>query len=127
MGKALRLARQCQDNGLVKYWLEIVKETWICELSPLIESPVKSWRKGQRPNFDLISCNYFFPVEFFFRILFHCFSFSAVFSFFHLSSVLVQICRRIHAYLSFHIYLSDILHFSFLMHLTSKRGPCSFM
>ena len=40
---------------------------------------------------------------------------------------LVQIFRRIHAYLSFHIYLSDILHFSFLMHVTSKRGPYSFM
>ena len=36
MGIALRLARQCVDNGLVKYWLKkIVRETWICELSPL--------------------------------------------------------------------------------------------
>ena len=35
MGIELRLARQCQDNGLVKYWLKIVLETWICELSPL--------------------------------------------------------------------------------------------
>ena len=35
MGIALRLARQCQDNGLVKYWFKIVKETLICELSPL--------------------------------------------------------------------------------------------
>ena len=40
---------------------------------------------------------------------------------------LVQIFRRIRAYLSFHIYLSGILHFSFLMHVTSKRGPYSFM
>ena len=34
---ALRLARQCHDNGLVKYWFkkEIVQETWICELPPL--------------------------------------------------------------------------------------------
>ena len=40
---------------------------------------------------------------------------------------LVQIFRRVHAYLSFHIYLSDILHFSFLIHVTSKRGPYSFM
>ena len=39
----------------------------------------------------------------------------------------VQIFRRIHVYLSFQIYLSDILHFSFLMHVTSKRGPYSFM
>ena len=23
------------DNGLFKYWLKIVQETWICELSPL--------------------------------------------------------------------------------------------
>ena len=29
----LQLAHQCQDNGLVQYWLEIVQETWICELS----------------------------------------------------------------------------------------------
>ena len=36
MGIVLQLARQCQDNGLVKYWLKIVKETWICELSLLI-------------------------------------------------------------------------------------------
>ena len=36
---------------------------------------------------------------------------------------IVQIFRRIHAYLSFHIYFMDILHFSFLMHVTSKRGP----
>ena len=35
---------------------------------------------------------------------------------------LVQIFRRIHAYLSFHIYLSDILHFSFLMHVTGKMS-----
>ena len=42
-------------------------------------------------------------------------------------SKLVQIFRRIHAYLSFHVYLSDISHFSFLMHVTSKRGPYSFM
>ena len=39
MGIALRLARQCQDNGLVKYWLKKkkkkVRETWTCELSPL--------------------------------------------------------------------------------------------
>ena len=35
MGLSLRLARQCQDNELVKYWLEIVQETWICKLSPL--------------------------------------------------------------------------------------------
>ena len=35
MGVALRLARQCQDNRLVKYWLKIVQETWICEMSPL--------------------------------------------------------------------------------------------
>ena len=24
-----------RDNGLVKHWLKIVQETWICELSPL--------------------------------------------------------------------------------------------
>ena len=35
MGIALQLARQCQDNELVKYWLKIVQETWICELSLL--------------------------------------------------------------------------------------------
>ena len=35
MGTALQLAHQCQDNGLVKYWLKIVQETWIGELSPL--------------------------------------------------------------------------------------------
>ena len=35
MGLALRLARQCQEYGLVKYWLKIVGEAWICELSPL--------------------------------------------------------------------------------------------
>ena len=35
MGIALWLAYQGQDNGLAKYWLKIVKETWICELSPL--------------------------------------------------------------------------------------------
>ena len=35
MGIALRLARQCQDNGLVKYRLRIVLETSICELSTL--------------------------------------------------------------------------------------------
>ena len=35
IGIAVRLARQCQDNGLVKYWLKAVQETWICELSPL--------------------------------------------------------------------------------------------
>ena len=29
MGIALRLARQCQDNELVNYWLKIVQETWI--------------------------------------------------------------------------------------------------
>ena len=23
-----------QHNGLVKYWLKLVQETWICELSP---------------------------------------------------------------------------------------------
>ena len=40
---------------------------------------------------------------------------------------LVQIFRRIHAYLCFHVYLSDILHFPFLMHVTSKRGPYIFM
>ena len=34
-GIALRLARQCQDNGLVKYWIKTVQETWIYELSPL--------------------------------------------------------------------------------------------
>ena len=34
-GIALQLARQCQDSGLVKYWLKIVQETWICELLPL--------------------------------------------------------------------------------------------
>ena len=40
---------------------------------------------------------------------------------------IVQIFRHIHAYLSFHIYPSDILLFFFLMHVTSKRGPYSFM
>ena len=35
MGKALPQARQCQDNGHVHYWLKIVQETWICELSLL--------------------------------------------------------------------------------------------
>ena len=40
---------------------------------------------------------------------------------------IVQIVRRIHAYSSFHVYLSDMLHFSFLMNVTSKRGPYSFM
>ena len=36
MGMALRLASQCQDNGLVKYWFKKnVQETWIFELSPL--------------------------------------------------------------------------------------------
>ena len=35
MGLALRHARQCQDNGLVKYWLKVDQETWICELSLL--------------------------------------------------------------------------------------------
>ena len=39
MGIALRQALQCQDNGLVKYWLEIVQETWICEL-PLLNTLV---------------------------------------------------------------------------------------
>ena len=29
MGISLRLARQCQDNGIVKYWLRIVQETRI--------------------------------------------------------------------------------------------------
>ena len=29
---AFPLTRLCQDNGLVKYWLKIVQETWICEL-----------------------------------------------------------------------------------------------
>ena len=28
-------AFQCQVNGLVQYWLKVVQETWICELSPL--------------------------------------------------------------------------------------------
>ena len=32
MGTALRLARQCQDNRLVMYWLKLVQETWICDL-----------------------------------------------------------------------------------------------
>ena len=32
MGIALRLTRQCQDNGLVKK--DVVQDTWICELSP---------------------------------------------------------------------------------------------
>ena len=32
---ALRLARQCQDNRLVKHRLKIVQKTCICELSPL--------------------------------------------------------------------------------------------
>ena len=31
---ALRQGHQCQNNGLVKYWLDRVQETWICELSP---------------------------------------------------------------------------------------------
>ena len=31
----LRLACQCQDNGLVKIWLEMDQETCICELSPV--------------------------------------------------------------------------------------------
>ena len=35
MGIALRLAHQWQDNGLFRYWLEVVQETWICELLPL--------------------------------------------------------------------------------------------
>ena len=35
MRMALRLSRQCQDNIMVKHWLNIVQETWICELSPL--------------------------------------------------------------------------------------------
>ena len=35
MGIALRLVRQCQDNGLINCWLKIVQETGICELSPL--------------------------------------------------------------------------------------------
>ena len=35
MGTVLQLARQRQDDGMVKYWLKIVQETWICELSPL--------------------------------------------------------------------------------------------
>ena len=35
MGIVLQLARQCWDNGLVKYWLQIAQETWIYELSPL--------------------------------------------------------------------------------------------
>ena len=34
MGIALCLACQCKDNGMVKYWLKIVWETWICELLP---------------------------------------------------------------------------------------------
>ena len=34
---------------------------------------------------------------------------------------LVQIFRRIHAYLSFHIYLPDILHFCFLMHVKMSK------
>ena len=33
MDIALRQAIQWQDNGLVKYWIEIAQETWICELS----------------------------------------------------------------------------------------------
>ena len=33
MGTALRLFRQCQANGLIKFWLKLV--FWICELSPL--------------------------------------------------------------------------------------------
>ena len=32
---APRLACQSQDNGLVKYWLKVVQETWIGELSPI--------------------------------------------------------------------------------------------
>ena len=32
MGIALPLARQCQDNRLVKYWLKIVQETLICDM-----------------------------------------------------------------------------------------------
>ena len=35
MGTALRLAHPCLDNGLVKHWLKIFDETWICKLSPL--------------------------------------------------------------------------------------------
>ena len=36
MGIALQLAHQCQDNGLLKYWLEkIAQKTWICELLSL--------------------------------------------------------------------------------------------
>ena len=37
MGIALRLARQCQANVLVKYWLKNGQETWVFELSPLTE------------------------------------------------------------------------------------------
>ena len=33
MGIALRLFRQCQDNGLIKFWLKLV--FWICEPTPL--------------------------------------------------------------------------------------------
>ena len=34
-GNSTTTGLQSQDNGLVKYWLKIVQETWICELSPL--------------------------------------------------------------------------------------------
>ena len=34
-GNSTMTGRQCQHNGLVKYCLKVVKETWICELFPL--------------------------------------------------------------------------------------------
>ena len=33
MGIAQQLAHQCQDNGLVKYWLKIVQDLWMSLLN----------------------------------------------------------------------------------------------
>ena len=56
MGIALRLTRQCRDNGLVKYWSKKVQETWVCELSPLNNCNIVDTAKNQKQANKLNEC-----------------------------------------------------------------------